>query len=119
MKSIRTAGPARFMIVLQKRLRAVVTVAIIGVFATGFLLLRLTVLPSGGLDPGSVYGRLLIVKIAISVVMLGIAIVRAGMLRKLGDDPGDSSKAGIPLLFSNAALAVVVLILSGVAGALG
>ena len=111
--------PARFMVLAQKRLRVVVTVAIVGVFVTGVLMLRLSLLPSGGLDPRSLYGATLIAKVALSVVMVVIAIIRAGKLRRLGDAPADPKASGIPLLFANAALAVVVLLLSGVAGAIG
>lgn len=112
-------GLARFMVLLQKRLRMVVTVAIVGVFVTGVLMLRLSLLSSGGLDPRSLYGATLIAKVALSVVMVVIAIVRAGKLRRLGEAPGDPKASGIPLLFANASLSLVVLILSGVAGAIG
>jgi putative copper export protein len=112
-------GPARFMVLVQKRLRVVVTVAIVGVFATGLLMLRLSLLSSGGLDPRSLYGAILIAKVALSVVMVVIAIIRTGKLRRLGDAPGDPKASGIPLLFANASLALVVLLLSGVAGAIG
>jgi len=112
-------GPARFMVLVQKRLRVVVTVAIVGVFATGLLMLRLSLLSTGGLDPRSLYGAILIAKVALSVVMVVIAIIRAGKLRRLADAPGDPRASGIPLLFANASLALVVLLLSGVAGAIG
>lgn len=108
-------GPGRFMVLMQKRLRVVMTVAIIGVFATGLVLLRLTLAPSGGLDPRSLHGALLIAKIALSVVMLVLAIVRGAKLRKLGDALGDPRASGTPLLFANAVLGLVVLLLSGVA----
>ena len=112
-------GPARFMVLVQKRLRVVVTVAIVGVFVTGVLMLRLSFASSGGLDPRSLYGMTLIAKVALSVVMVVIGIIRAGKLRRLGDAPGDPKASGIPLLFANASLALVVLLLSGVAGAIG
>ena len=112
-------GPSRFMVLVQKRLRVVVTVAIVGVFVTGVLMLRLSLLSSGGLNPRSLYGATLIAKVALSVVMVVIAIIRAGKLRRLGDAPGDPKASGIPLLFANASLALVVLLLSGVAGAIG
>lgn len=115
----RAPGPARFMVLVQKRLRVVVTVAIVGVFVTGVLMLRLSLLSTGGLDPRSLYGATLIAKVALSVVMVVIAIIRAGKLRRLGDAPGDPKASGIPLLFANAALALVVLLLSGVTGAIG
>lgn len=113
------SGPARFMVLVQKRLRVVVTVAIAGVFATGILMLRLSLLSSGGLDPRSLYGALLIAKVVLSVVMGVIAIIRAGKLRRLGDARGDPKASRIPLLFANASLALVVLLLSGIAGAIG
>jgi putative copper export protein len=112
-------GPERFMVLVQKRLRSVVSVAIIGVFVTGVLMLRLALRSSGGLDPRSPYGMTLIAKVALSVVMAVIAIVRAGRLRRLGDAPGDPNASGIPLLFANTALALAVLLLSGAAGAIG
>jgi putative copper export protein len=112
-------GPARFMVRMQKRLRVVVTVAIIGIFATGILMLRQSMLSSGRLDPRSIYGASLIAKVALSVVMVVIALIRAGKLRALGDTPGDPKASGVALLYTNAALALVVLLLSGVAGAVG
>lgn len=115
-----SAGPAAvFMTALQRRLRAIVSIAIGGVFLTGVLLLVFSVRTGGRLDPGSAYGASLIAKIVLSVVMLAIAVVRSAKLRRLGDEPGDFKRSGVPLVFVNAICAAVVLILSGVAGALG
>lgn len=113
------SGLLLFMARLQGRLRKVVFISIVGVFVTGVLLLRLSLFSSGGLNPRSLYGALLIAKIVLSLVMVAIAAVRAGKLRRLGDSLGDARDSGIPLLFANASLAVVVLLLSGAVGAIG
>jgi putative copper export protein len=120
-RSGRTPLPAqaRFMVLLQQRLRKIVTVAIVSVFATGLLLLRLSLRSTGGLDPRSPYGAILIAKIVLSVVMVVLAIIRSAKLRALGDRPAEPEASGISLLLANAALAVVVLLLSGFAGAIG
>ena len=69
---------------------------------------------TGALDPRSLYGA----TSSRMAAMVVIAIIRAGKLRRLGDAPGDPKASGIPLLFANASLAVVVLLLSGVGGAI-
>lgn len=72
-----------------------------------------------GAAPGPARFMVLVQKRLRVVVMVVIAIIRAGKLRRLGDAPGDPKASGIPLLFANASLALVVLLLSGVAGAIG
>jgi uncharacterized membrane protein len=109
------AGPERFMVLLQKRLRKVVTVAIVGVFVTGILLLRLSLQSSGGVFESSLYSTLIIVKVVLSVIMVLVAIMRSAKLRRFNEGSSDPRESGLPLLFTNAAIAVVVLMLSGVA----
>lgn len=111
------APVARFMVVMQRRLRRIVSIAIAGVFLTGILLLVFSIRTSGGFDVTSAYGASLVAKIVLSVAMLVIAVVRSAKLRRLGDEPGDPRRSGVPLVFANAVLAAVVLILSGVGGA--
>ena len=119
-----SAGPAvaggspvaRFMVAMQRRLRRVVSVAIVGVFLTGVLLLVFSIRTGSGFDVTSVYGALMVAKIVLSVAMLVIAVVRSAKLRRLGDEPGGPRRSGVPLVLANAVIAAVVLILSGVAG---
>ena len=78
------APVARFMVAMQRRLRRAVSVAIVGVFLTGILLLVFSIRTGGGFEITSVYGASMVAKIVLSVAMLVIAAVRSAKLRRRG-----------------------------------
>lgn len=132
------AGPAAMLAPLQKRLRAVAAVAIVGVVLTGIVLMRNVAGPAGGIDFGTPYGVVFAVKLILAGAMIVLAVVRSAVQRSIersavdraggasapppdGETPATAGRVrmSMMLLFANTALGIAVLILSGVGSAIG
>ena len=128
--------PVAILGALQRRLRAVASVAILGVVLTGIVLVRSVIGPAGGIDPGTTYGALFVVKLMLVAAMIALAVARSAVQRGIeraaagergttgapeagAAAPGGRVRLSAVLLLANTALGVAVLILSGVGSAIG
>jgi len=106
----------RLMAVVQRRLSPLVYASILGLILTGALLARREPAFQGLLHFGTPYGLVLGIKHLLTVLMVGITVVRSLVLRSAHKPSQQRLK--IMLLLSNIALGLLVLLLSGLSVAL-
>ena len=103
----------------QSRLRIIVMISVVVLWITGFLLAKQSGTGFGFLSFSMPYHTLISIKHIIVIVMTVIAVFRGFILGRKVENftPGQQKTYGI-LLFANAFLGIVVLILSGFSAAL-
>ena len=105
---------------IQKRLSVLVYVSIIGLILTGMLLANRNPAFEGLFRFGSAYSTALSLKHIAVVVMIGITLLRSLVLGRRQEPLTPSQeKLNMGLLLANAALGIVVLLLTGLSVAYG
>ncbi len=120
IRSVMGSGPQtkQLLQAIQDRLSTLVYVSIIGLVVTGLLQANRSDDFNGLFRTGNDYSLVLALKHALVLAMIVIALLRSLGVKRLKLPNPAKEKLSIGLLFTNAALGVGVLLLSGLATAL-
>lgn len=106
------------LIAINKRHNKWVYISIIGLFVTGVIQARAEPTFNGLLRFDSLYSSLTSIKHLLTFLMVGIALYRSLVIGKnLGSAKPNVMKQGMRLIVANAALGVIVLLISGLMAA--
>lgn len=119
-KAIQTVKTRRpIAMAIQKRLRMIVMVSMVGLWVTGMMMTMKNPLAGGLFKFGTAYTNVLSIKHILMFLMVFCAIGRTIVLRKLeGKASNELEKASAIILFVNIALGVAVLFLSSLLAAI-
>jgi len=109
----------QLMDAIQKRMRILVYISMVGLVLTGMLLSNRSPAFTGLFHLGTPYSTVLALKHVLVLAMIAIALVRSLALGRRGEPSTPSrEKLSMALLLLNLALGVAVLLLSGFSAAL-
>ncbi|PKO04283.1 MAG: hypothetical protein CVU41_17810 [Chloroflexi bacterium HGW-Chloroflexi-3] len=104
---------------ILKRQRVWVYISFVGLFLTGLIQARMTQNFSGLMRFDTAYSSLVSIKHVLTLAMIGIAVFRSVVFGKKGETATpQQNKLSLKLVFLNAFLGVVILLLSGFLAAL-